>query len=391
MLPESDLEKMAGASRQKLVQEFAETHANLHERARRVPVDSAKLIADETACPLQIATLAYLIDMDGILSARNAVSLLTMELERRANVGDSVPNLPGNVMEFAVAEARWISYIHGKFAHELELKVRELTNLEASVEDESPPVEKAVSLVANRVKLAEGFIAPLLEAWLSEHNKATTEDALLAFGPAVTKWKLNTLRGKLIQIRRRNQALFRKLGSILNGAADSATSDLSSKRIMDLVDELGLPFDEMSTRAVAHLLLHIAPRPTGRGDKSAYVSFSMASTRSNMTEPDLTSPFDFLERDVHLARRRKEEERTQFLSDRIGRVIRYLAYQGATVSEGVEKCIIELEDRFKAKDVPREDLIDSSQVEIAGTPPSEQGEVAVRIVLNFITSYIYGG
>jgi hypothetical protein len=329
--------------------------------------------------------------MDGILSVREAVSLLTRELERRANIGDSVPNLPGNVMEFAVAEARWISYIYGKFAHELELKVRELTNLEASVEDESPPVEKAVSLIANRAKLAEGFIAPLIEAWLSEHSKSNAEDALLAFGPAITKWKLNTLRGKLTQLRRRNQALFRKLGTVLDGAVDSATSDLSSKRIMDLVDELGLPFKDMTARAAAHLLLHIAPRPTGRGDKSVFVSVGMASTRGNKTEPDLTSPFDFLERDVHLARRRKEEERIQLLSDRIGRVIRYLTYQGASVAEGVEKCLIELEDRFKVENAPKENLIDSSQVEIAGTPPSEQGDVAVRIVLSFITTYIYGG
>ncbi|NHJ12851.1 MAG: hypothetical protein EAX95_04205 [Candidatus Thorarchaeota archaeon] len=391
MLPESDLEKMAGVSRQRLTQEFAETHANLHERARRVSVESARKIADETSCPLEVATLAYLIDMDGILSVRRAVSLLSMELERRASIGDAVPNLPGNVMEFSVAEARWISYIYGKFARELELKVRELANLEASLDDVAPSIEKAVSLIANRAKLAEGFIAPLLETWMKEHAQSNSLDALVAFGPAVTKWKLATLQGKLLQLRRRNQALFRRLSGALDGAVDSATSDLSSKRIMDLVEEMDGPLEEMTIRATAHLILHIAPRPTGRGDKSAYVSVGMASTRGNKTEPDLTSPFDFLERDVHLARRRKDEERAHFLKDRIGRVLRYLLHQGNSITDSVAKCFSELADRFKIEGLPIEELVDSSHAELTSISSTEQGEKAIDLVFDFVLSNVYGG
>lgn len=391
MLPESDIEKIAGASRHRLTQEFAEAHANLHERARRVPVDSARKIADDTACPLEIATLAYLIDMDGIVTARKAVNLLSMELERRASIGDAVPNLPGNVMKFAVEEARWIFYIYGKFARELELKIRELANLEASLEDDALSIEKAVALVANRLKLAEGFIAPLLETWVKEHMQSSSLDALVAFGPAVTKWKLATLRGKLLQLKRRNQALFRRLGAVLDEAADSATSDISSKRIMDLVTELDLPLEKMSIRATAHLILHITPRPTGRGDKSAYVSVGMASTRGNKAEPDLNSPFDFLERDVHLARRRKNEEREDFLKDRIGRVLRYLLHQGKSMTECVQECLSELADRFKIDGLPMEELAALSEAKLASVSSTEQSEMAANIVFDFVVSNLHGG
>ena len=47
MLLDPDLEKLAVQSRQKLVQEFADKHANLRERVRRVSVDAAREISDE--------------------------------------------------------------------------------------------------------------------------------------------------------------------------------------------------------------------------------------------------------------------------------------------------------------------------------------------------------
>ncbi|MFW9847021.1 MAG: hypothetical protein ACFFD6_09750, partial [Candidatus Thorarchaeota archaeon] len=298
MIQDPELEKMAIESRQKLTQEFAETHADLRERSRRVPASEAEQLADTLTCPFQIATLAYIIDMNGIMSSREAATLLSSELERLADVGESVPNLPGNVLEFALAEGRWIEYLYGKFAREMEFKVRELANLEGFLEEDSPPVEKAVSLIWSRTKVAEAFVAPLVETWLKDHNKSTSEDVLVAFGPAITKWKRSTLRGKMTHLQRRCQAFFRKLSAVLAAdTSESATVDLSLKRLYDLIDALGKPLDELSVKATAHLLLHIAPRQIGRGDKSSYVAVGAASTRGNKAEPDLSSPFDFLERD----------------------------------------------------------------------------------------------
>ncbi|MFW9845678.1 MAG: hypothetical protein ACFFD6_02935, partial [Candidatus Thorarchaeota archaeon] len=128
----------------------------------------------------------------------------------------------------------------------------------------------------------------------------------------------------------------------------------------------------------------------GRGDKSSYVAVGAASTRGNKAEPDLSSPFDFLERDVLLAKRRPREERSEFLKDRIGRVIRYLKYQGNTISEGVERALAELEDRLKLEGVPMEELVDSYQTELTGTSIDRQDEVAVRQILDYINTYAYG-
>ncbi|MHA1938792.1 MAG: hypothetical protein ACXABV_09130 [Candidatus Thorarchaeota archaeon] len=391
MLQDPDLEKLAVESRQKLVQEFAETHADLRERSRRIPTSEAQQLAENLSCPFQIATLAYIIDMDGILSARAAVNLLSAELERLAAVGEEVPNLPGNVMEFALAEGRWIEYVYGKFIREMEMKVRELANAELFLEEESPAVEKAIALIWSRSKVAETFVAPLVEAWLNEHKKSTSEDMLMLFGPAITKWKKSTLKGKLSHLQRRSQAFYRKLSVILSSdTSESATVDLSTKRLNELVEALGKPLNELSIKAASHLLVHIAPRRIGRGDKSAYVAVGTGSTRGNKTEPDLSSPFDFLERDVLLAKRRPKEDRREFLEDRVGRVLRFLKHQGSTVSEGVERALKELEDRLNLEHIPMEDIIDRNQAEITGVSVDMQEEVAVRQILDYITIYAYG-
>ncbi|MFX0045421.1 MAG: hypothetical protein ACFE8Z_06210 [Candidatus Hermodarchaeota archaeon] len=391
MLKDPDLEKLAVASRQKLVQEFADTFADLNERARRAPTSEAERIAEKYSCSFQIASIAYLIELDGIMSARDAIVLLSQELERLALIGDPVPDLPGNVMEFALREGKWIQHLYGKFIRELEFKIREVANLESSLEDESPPIEKAVSVLASRMKLAQTFIAPLVEAWMEEHPKSTSDDVLVSFGPVITGWKLSTLRGRLNQLKRRNQAFLRMLGSVLMDTSDSATADLSAKRLGTLIDSLDKPLDQLSVDATAHLLVHVTPRPSGRGDRSVYVAVSAASTRGDKAEPDLTSPFDFLERDVRLAKRRPEEEQCDYLREKIGRVIRYLRYQGISVFDGVERCVRELEDRFKVQDVTSGEEMEQYRKELGGLTMDEQEGKATEIVLEFINKQVMGG
>ena len=150
MLLEPDIKKLAVESRQRLVQEFAEKYANLRERVRRVPEADARKISEELFCPLEIAMIAYLINMDGIMGVKQAVGLLSTELQRRATVGEDVPNLPGNIMEFALTEGRWVSHIYGSFVRQIELQVRGLANLEEGVEGPSIEVEKALSIIASR-------------------------------------------------------------------------------------------------------------------------------------------------------------------------------------------------------------------------------------------------
>ena len=221
MLPESDIQKIAVESRQRLVQEFAETYVNLRERIKRVPDADAQKVSEELSCPLEIAMIAYLINMDGILTLRQAVDLFTSELGRRAAVGESVPNLPGNIMEFALVEGRWISHLHGKFVRQLELQARSLSNLEDAIDDNVIEVERALSIIAERTKIAETFISPIVEEWRKEHVKSTSADAAIAFGQAITKWNRSTLNGKFNQVLKRNQAFFRLLREALTKTSES--------------------------------------------------------------------------------------------------------------------------------------------------------------------------
>ncbi|MFW9868210.1 MAG: hypothetical protein ACFFEL_01160 [Candidatus Thorarchaeota archaeon] len=382
---------MAVESRQRLVEEFAEKYANLRERIRRVPEADAEKISKSLSCPLEVAMIAYLINMDGIMTVKKAVGHLSDELERRAKVDEDVPNLPGNIMEFALVEGRWISHIYGSFGRQIELKTRELSNLEEAIEANAIEVEKALSIIAARTKISETFIAPVLDEWLKEHPKANSMDALSTFGQAITKWNRNTLTGKFIQVQRRNQALFRVLRESLLTTSESYTMDASIERLDTLIEELGSPFEEMTLRATSHLLLHIVPRQvTSRGDRSPYVSIGVTSTRGNKAEPDLTSPFDFLERDVKLAKRRRGKEREEYLKEKISRVLRVLKYQESTPPEALEKCLTEIVDRLELENVPLDEEIASSKVKIDNAPESEREKLAMRLIYNFVTSFAYG-
>jgi len=391
VLLEPDIQKLAVESRQRLVQEFADKYANLRERVKRVPEADAQKLSEDLSCPLEITMIAYLINMDGIMGVKQAVTLLSAELQRRATVGEDIPNLPGNIMEFALTEGRWVSHIYGSFVRQLELQVRELANLEEGTEGIHIEVEKALSILATRTKMSETIIAPVIEEWMKEHPKATSKDALISFGQAITKWNISTLNGKFLQVQRRTQALFRVLRESLLTASDSFTMDASINRIDTLIEELGSPFDEMTLRAVSHFLVHIAPRQaTGRGDRSPYVSVGVSSTRGNKAEPDLSSPFDFLERDVKLAKRRKGEERDTYLKEKIARVMRVLKYQENTPAESVEKCMTELVDRLGIQSSGVEKLIEDSKVAIASVPEAERDSLSVTIVFDFVTTTLLG-
>jgi len=390
MLPEIDIQKLAMESRQRLIEEFTDTYANLRERVKRVPEAEARKISEGLSCPLEVAMVAYLINMDGIIGLRSAVDLFTTELGRRASVAEDVSNLPGNVMEFALSEGRWISHLYGRFSRQLELQGRSLANLEDVIDSKNMEVEKALSIIAERTKLAETIISPILEEWIKEHPKSISVDALTAFGQAITKWNRATLNGKFKQVLRRNQAHFRLIRESLIGVTDSFTIDASLARLDALIDELGQPLERLPLRAVAHFLIHLIPRPiSGRGDRSPFVDVGVSSTRGNKAEPDLVSPFDFLERDVKLARRRKGDERAEYLSEQIGRVIRVLKYQGNDLTACVEKCLNEIKGRFKLEDVPLDNVISSAKVQISEAPLSERDTLTIKIVHDFVDAHIY--
>lgn len=385
-----ELEKLAIERRQSITKEFAEKFADFRERIQRVPVNLAQEIAEEMKCPLQVAMVAYLINMDGILHIRAAITILTQELHRLNQIGQGVPNLPGNIQEFAVAEGRWVSYIHGIFARQMELKIREIANLESSLDDDNLTVEKAMSVFSVRLKVAEAFILPVVQTWLKEHQESHSEDVMIAIGPAITGWKLSTLKGKLIQVRRRNQALYRKLSKIIATVSESATISSLVVRINNLVAELEKPLNQMNDIAASHLLLHIAPRPIGaRGDRSSYVRIGTSSTRGGKTEPDMVSPFDFLERDVRLAKRRSRDERAAFLTERIGRVLRVLRYQGTDLRGSITLCVNEIEERLDVQEYPKETIIDEAFAKVASASIEDQVEIAVHAIYEFVNDYVY--
>ena len=391
MSRDADVQELALATRKQLVEEFAEKHSDLSKRVERLRVDLAEAIVEETRCPIQRALVAYLIEMDGIMGARQSVELLTNEINRRSQVGETVPNLPGNVQEFTIQEGRWLEYLYGGFTRKLESKVRNLWNLESVLEEDNPPVEKAISIFHTRTRISQGFIMPIAQAWFDEHPKANSEDLVMAFGQAITSWMPTTLRGKIISQRRRCQALYRRLGAILSKASDSIIVEAIIKRIDRIVEDFDLPLPAMAVSTASHFILHLAPRPLSyRGDRSKYVSRGMSSLRGNKTEPDMTSPFDFLERDVRLAKRRAGEDRKSYLKNKVSRVIRVLVHQGVPIDESVEKAIIEMQERLELPNSSLEGTNEEIEIALNGVPPDEQEQVAATLVIGYVRNNFYG-
>ncbi len=389
MLPESELKKMTDESQRGLVREFQEKYTNLRTRAFRVPIERARKIAEEYDCPLQVAIIAYLIDMDSITNLRRAIDLIAYEFQRRAAVGEEIPNIPGNILDLAINEGKWIEYIYGKFARDMELKVRSIANLESALNTESATAEQALVVLRERTKVARGVITPIVETWLKEHPKSTSRDVLIAFGPALTKWPRATFLGRLPVLRRRNQALFRLLLKILSTASDSTTIDSMMASVRSVIDDLSQDITRLSPLAVGHLLLHMVPKPLGRGDKSKYIEFGAASTRGSKVEPDMTSPFDFLERDIHLARRRPEEERQKYLVQRISRVLHVLELQNTPLEQGILKTLNEIIARFKLDSSTMSDFSNEVKDQIRIVPIDEREIQSAKFIFQFITNNIY--
>ncbi len=389
MSTESDFQLLARDTRQRLIREFMQKHATFQERVRRLPTEETMRIAKEFSCSPQIATVVYLINMDEIMSSREAIDLLFAEMQRRNSVGENIPNIPGSILEFALGEGEWIEQIATFFANELELRVRELSNLETALDDSIITTEKALAIIAARTKIAEGFIQPIVETWLKEHPKSTVSDALTVFANAITRWNRDIIRGKANYMRHQNEVFFQRLLNALEGATESANIALTINRVKELIAGLRRDFDNMDVRTLSHFLLHIVPRHTGRGDRAAYVDVGTRSTRGQKAEPDMSSPFDFLERDVLLARRRPEEERFRYLNERMGRVVRVLRYNGNDILVCLNMIINEISSRLNIRDTSLNDTLKEMRNRLSDTPADQQESVLIQLIYDYLRKNFY--
>ncbi|MFW9843926.1 MAG: hypothetical protein ACFFEV_05070, partial [Candidatus Thorarchaeota archaeon] len=136
--------------------------------------------------------------------------------------------------------------------------------------------------------------------------------------------------------------------------------------------------------------LHMVPRPqSGRGDRSPYIEIGVGSTRGNKAEPDMYSPFDFLERDIKLGNRRKGDDRNQFLLERIARVFRVLKYQGSDIPECVSKCFSEIIARFALDDVSFDDSLTAANEKLVDAMITERDALAIDIIHDFVNTHVY--
>jgi hypothetical protein len=103
----------------------------------------------------------------------------------------------------------------------------------------------------------------------------------------------------------------------------------------------------------------------------------------------MTSPFDFLERDIKLSNRRKGDDRQEFLSERIARVLRVLKYQGNDIPECVSKSYSEIIARFKLDDVSFEDSFTVASQLLVDALATERDSLAITLIQDFVNDHCF--
>ena len=392
MLLISDLEKIAINERKKLTREFEEKYVDLREKVFKVPNNEVEKIVEKLKCPSEIARVAYCIELDGVLNISESVELLIDELQRRTEAGAAVANIPSHLLEFAIEEGKWIEYLYRTFAHEMDKKIREISNNESKIKRDSMSAETAISVFQNRQKVAEGFVLEVMKKWLDEHKKAKPIDAVISMGRATTRWTRDIIHSRLRRIINDLISFMRRVETTLNKEENpSKALKYIVSHVSAIIDGLTKGIDGVTEISGAHLVVHIAPKPDIKPDRSEIVTLGAPFTRKGLVEANMDSPADFLERDVKLAARRPEPARTIYLKKQILTLEHYLYNRGTKREAIIHKIMEMLQDRFSVKEAQIKMIVKEIKEHLKTITPDEHFEASSDMLTAFIIRNIIEG
>jgi hypothetical protein len=149
----------------------------------------------------------------------------------------------------------------------------------------------------------------------------------------------------------------------------------------------------MSEPSLAELIFQIIPTGSSSPaplEKGGYVVITSPIPRHGEIAPLLEDPYDFLERDIRLAKQREDTE--EFMRNAVQKVHRVLANKNGSPAEVGTNMIMQMHDRFNLNKKPDRDELLTKLNSFVRKEETEDLEVKETIDLDatydFITEYL---
>lgn len=382
--------------------EFKALYGEFSQKILNVRRDLGKQLAETYNVPLALGIVAYQIDSDGILTGEVVCDLLKREYLRLKATDYAVPSFESAELDFAIKEGQWIEYLYKKFVRQINDRTSTIATVEGMLKSNDIPLEKILMIIYERNRITKGVIAPVLRQWVSTHRATRNFQGALAVGEAILKspGKSENVRLALTNKVEEVRKIFDKLRATLKIADFSQWSPRElepiTRNINDIEESLSnvdSPFETMSEPSLAELVFQIIP--TGSASPAAleqghYVVVTSPIPRHGEIAPLLEDPYDFLERDIRLAKQREDTE--EFMRNAVRKVHKILVEKNGSPAEVGANMIVQMHDRFDlAKKPDKEELVTrlSAFVKKEQTEDLEVKEVIdLDAIYGFLTKYL---
>jgi hypothetical protein len=348
--------------------EFKANFGALSQKVLSVPRESASKIAEAHSVPLALGYVAYQIEADGILPADVACELLEREYVRLKATDYAVPPIESSELDFAIKEGQWIEYLYKKFIRQINDHIATVTTVEGLLASNDVPVEKIFMTIYERNKVTRGLIAPVLHEWKSSHRGTTASQGALVITEVILKSPNKSEKARLALTKKIDEVrtMLGKLDSTLKTVDFTSWSNREMepvKRIVAGVEaslkEIDSPFELMSEETLAELIVQVVSKessPPAPLEKGSYLVVTSPPPKYGELPPLLKDPYDFLERDIKLAKRRDEQH--EFLLKTVKKVHKVLLEENNSPLDVAINMIMEMHDRFGETSKPsREELL----------------------------------
>ncbi len=343
-----------------LAAEFEKKY-DFKERLSRVDLTQITEILNEFKLNHDLCKTIYILKLECKLTPSQTYNHLTWIMKIYEETGNPIPETPTHMFNFAAREGAWLQFLYGKFKYILDDKLRPLINAELSIESEvMPSLEKISDLLNSRHNIINNYIIPLIERWVVDHNNLNQVYAASAILSPIIKADPSEAYKKLIEAVNSTKKYFFNLDALTESIHPEEEIIKTKIQIVETRRSLFKPLNEMSSTALAQVLLQAIPRikPEVNTVSSSNILIVHAPiTRNGLVGPDFKSPIDFLERDVLLAGRRSKPERREFLLKTVTKVFKNMNYKTNNPLETAYNIINELLKRFDQPSLERKQLV----------------------------------
>jgi hypothetical protein len=351
-----------------LNEEFKTSHGELSQKIFRVPRDLAKQLAEACEVPLALGIVAYQVHFDGILTEEVACELLRREYLRLKGTNYAIPTFESAELDFAIKEGQWLEYLYKRFVRQINDRIPTMTTIEGLLNSNEISIEKILMIIYERNKITKGLIAPVLHRWVSTHRGTTAFQGALVVAEAILKSPVKSEKARLALTTKADDVrkIFDKLKCALKVADFSLWSPRELEPIMrnindieDSLSKVDTPFETMSEASLAELMFQLIPTGSASPaplEKGGYVVVTSPVPRHGEIGPLLEDPYDFLERDIRLARQRDDSE--EFLLNAVQKIHQVLVEKNGSPVEVALNMIMQMHERYSAVKKPeREELL----------------------------------